>query len=156
MALWCYSMPKTSHWIDNRQYEIIQNIDRQIPNNAVIVSQFTAVIAEHYFTELRGDKRVYISLSSTKFLIKKWIGHIKLVRYDREKKYSFLFRPGGTLNPRTYNFIRRSLKRGVPVYLVHLPDNPLSKNLFPFIQRYFSLIEQKGDSRLFRIYLKDW
>ena len=156
MALWCYSMPKTSHWIDNRQYEIIQNIDRQIPNNAVIVSQFTAVIAEHYFTEHRGDKRVYISLSSTKFLIKKWIGHIKLVRYDREKKYSFLFRPGGTLNPRTYNFIRRSLKKGVPVYLVYLPKNPLCTNLFPFIQRYFSLIEQKGDSRLFRIYLKDW
>ncbi|TKJ32099.1 hypothetical protein CEE39_06240 [bacterium (candidate division B38) B3_B38] len=156
MALWCNSMPKSSRWIVNRQYEIIQNINRHIPHNAVIISQFTHVIAEHYFTEHRGDKRVYISLSSTKFLTEKVIDHIKLIRYDRAKRYSFLFRPGGALNPRTYNFIRRSLKKGVPVYLVHLPGNPLSKNLLPFIKRYFSLIEQEGDSRLFRLYLKDW
>ena len=156
MALWCYSMPKSSPWIDNRQYEIIQNINRHIPNNSILISPFNPLIADHYFTENRGDKRVYIALSNKEFLTRKIIGHIKPIRYDRVKKYSFLFRLNGTLNPRTYNFIRRCLKKGVPVYLVHLPGNPSSKGLLPFIKIYFSLIRQEGDKRLFRLYLKDW
>ena len=156
MVVWNYSLPKSSPWIDNHQYKLIQNISSHIPNNAVVISPFYPVIADHYFTENRGDKRVYISLSNIEFLTRKIINQIKPIRYDRTKKYSFLFRLKGVPNPRTYNFIRRCLKKGVPVYFVHPPNNPASNRFFPFIKRYFSLIRQEGDRRLFRLYLKDW
>ena len=156
MGIWSYSQPKLPHRIDNRQYKIIRDISRQVSNNAVIISQLDPIIAEYYFAEHTADKIVYIVLSSTKFRRKMAMGYIKPIRYDRSKKHSFLFRLNGALNPRTYNFIRRSLKKDAPVYFVDLPDNPLSKMTRPFIERYFSLIEQEGDSRLFRLYLKDW
>lgn len=70
-----------------------------------------------------------------------------------QKKYSFLFLRKGTLNPRTYNFIQRALKKDVPVYLFRLP---VGERLFPRIQRLFKTAEQKGDKRLFRLYLKEW
>ena len=156
MGMWSYSEPKLPHRIDNRQYKIIRDISVHIRNNAVIISQLDPEISEYYFAEHTADKIVYIVLSSTKFRRKMAMGYIKPIRYDRSKKYSFLFRLNGALNPRTYNFIRRSLKKDAPVYFVDLPDNPLSKMTRPFIERYFSLIEQEGDSRLFRLYPKDW
>ncbi len=156
MTLWYHSMPKSSGWIVNRQYKMMEDINRHIPNNSIIISQLNPIIADHYFTEHTAGKIVYVSLSITPHWAAIEKGQIKPIRYDRAKKYSFLFRPGRALNPRTYNFIKRSLIRGVPVYLVHLPDNPSSKNLFPLIERYFSLIRQEGDNRLFRLYLKNW
>ena len=156
MVVWDYSLPKIKPWISMREYNIIQYINRYIQNNAVIISHFPPAIAEHYLTEHTADKRVFIRLSLTLYLSRIATNKVKPIRYDRTKKYSFLFRPGGTLNPKTYNFIRECLKKGVPVYLVHLPDNPDSKRLFPHIKRYFNLIEQKGDSGLFRLYPKDW
>ncbi|TKJ34942.1 hypothetical protein CEE39_01890 [bacterium (candidate division B38) B3_B38] len=155
MVVWNYSQPK-SPWIGNSQFKLIQNINKYIPNNAVIISEFVHITAEHYFTQYAKDKRVYISLSNSHYQSNIPRSPIKPIRYDKSKKYSFLFLSDGTLNPRTYNFIWLTLKRGVPVYLVHFPKNPLCTKLFPFIQRYFSLIEQKGDSGLFRLYLKDW
>ena len=155
MVVWNYSQTK-SPWVGNSQFKLIQDINKYIPNNAVIISEFIHITAEHYFTEYAADKRVYISLSNSHYQSNIPRSPIKPIRYDKSKKYSFLFLSDGTLNPMTYNFIRRSLKKGVSVYLVHLPKNPLCIKLFPFIQRYFNLIEQKGDSRLFRLYLKDW
>ena len=156
MGIWSYSQPKLPHRIDNRQYKIIRDISGHIRNNAVIISQLDPIISEYYFKEHTEDKITYIALSTTLFLAKMAMGYIKPLRYDRSKKYSFLFRLRGALNPRTYNFIRRCLKKGMPVYFVDLPDDPSSKKLFPFIERYFSLIRQEGDKRLLRLYLKDW
>ena len=157
MVVWNYPQPKSPPSIVNRQYKLIQDINRHIPPNAVIIMQSNPpVLAEHYFTEHTADKRVYVSLSISKYWT--WIitNPIKPIRYDRAKKYSLLFLPRGTLNPRTYNFVRLSLQKNLPVYLVHLPNNPLSKRLLPIIKRYFRTIKQEGDERLFRLYLKDW
>ena len=157
MAIWDYSLPKSSPWIDNREYKKIQDVDRHIPHNAVIISQFIPIFAEHYFTEQSADKRVHVSLIITPRwgeMIAK--GQIRPIRYDRSKEYSFLFRLNGALNPRTYNFIRRCLKKDVPVYFIRLPDNPFFENFFPLIKRYFNLVNQERDSRLFKLYLKDW
>jgi len=156
MTLWYHSNPKSSGWIVNRQYKIIDDINRHIPNNAIIISQLNPIIAEQYFTEHTAGKIVHVSLSITPHWARIEKGQIKPIRYDRAKKYSFLFLRQGTPNPRTYNFIRRSLKKGVPVYLFRLPGIPLGERLFPQIQILFKTVEQKGDRRLFRLYLKDW
>jgi len=157
MAFWNYSQPKSSLWIDNRQYKLIQDTIKYIPKNAIVISQFNPIVAEYYFTEHPADKRVYISLSITPYWAKIEKSQSKPIRYDKEKKYSFLFLPRENLNPRTYNFIRLSLKRGVPVYLVHIPYLPVCKRLLPIVKKYFiRTIEQEGDIKLFRLYLKDW
>jgi len=158
MALWSYSQTKSLPWVDNRQYRIIQYTNKHIPNNAVIISYFNNPFsAEYYLTEhITADIRAYISLSIPRMQI--WLvnGEIKPIRYDRTKKYSFLFLPDGTLNPRTYNFIGLTLKKGVPVYLVHLRYEAVCIKFFPMVNRYFTTIEQNGDGLLFRLYLKDW
>jgi len=156
MAYWS-SQPESLPWIPDRQYRIIQYINKHIPNNAVIISYFSnPLTAEYYFTEnTTADIRVYISLSIPK---KSWAGkgQVKLIRYDPTIKYSFLFLPDGTLNPRTYNFIGLTLKKGVPVYLVHLRYEAVCIKFFPMVNRYFTTIEQNGDGILFRLYRKDW
>ena len=153
MGIWSFSQPKSSGWIVNRQYKMMEDIKRHIPHNAIIISQFNPVIADHYFTEHTAGKIIYVSLSITRHWAAIEKGQIKPIRYDRSKKYSFLFLPDRTLNPRTYNFIRRALKKEVSVYLFRLP---VGERLFPRIQRLFKTAEQKGDRRLFRLYLKDW
>ena len=157
MGFWNYSLPKSSLWIDNRQYKLIQDTIKHIPKNAIVISQFNPIVAEYYFTEHPADRRVYISLSITPYWAKIEKSQSKPIRYDKEKKYSFLFLPRQNLNPRTYNFIRLSLQRGVPVYLIYLPYHPVCKRLLPIVKRYFIwTFEQEGDIKLFRLYLKDW
>ncbi|MFB0518642.1 MAG: ArnT family glycosyltransferase [Acidobacteriota bacterium] len=150
---------KSLPWIVNSEYKLMQDITSHISDNAIIISEFNPMIAEHYLAENKKIVNITISPSSPPFSpysLKIIKGYLKPIKYDIKKKYRFLLSPKGALNPRTYNFIRKSLKEGVPVYLVYLPDNPVSKRLFPRIKRYFSRIRQEGDKRLFRLYLKDW
>ena len=153
MGIWSYSQPKSSGWIVNRQYKMIEEIKKHIPNNCIIISQLNPIIAEQYFTEHTAGKIVHVSLSVTPHWARIEKGQIKPIRYDRAKKYSFLFLRDRTINPRTHNYIRQSLKKDVPVYLFRFPA---SERLFPHIQRLFKTVEKKEDSRLFRLYLKDW
>ena len=156
MAFWSYSQPKSLRWVSNHQYRILQSISEQTPHNAVIISDFNLPhVAEYYFTEYRAGNKVYISISIPEY--KPWIvsGNIKPIKYDRTKKYSFLFLPDGTPNSETYDFIEQALRRRVPVYFFYNRRRALCIKFLPFIKEYFIMSEQNGGSGLFRLYPKD-